>query len=66
MQKREMIIYLLVAASSVLLISFTVHMFIGGVVDEETETNITLGVMAAWTVGLVGLGWDIKRKRGKR
>jgi len=66
MQKREMIIYLLVAGSSILLISFTVHMFIGGIVSEETETNITLGVMAVWTAGLIGLGWDIKRKRGKR
>ena len=66
MQKREMAIYLLVAASSVLLISFTVHMFIGGVVDEQTETNITLGVMGVWTLVLAGLGWDIKRKRGRR
>lgn len=66
MQKREIAVYLLVAASSVLLISFVVHMFIGGVVDEQTETDITLAVMAVWTLGLVGLGFDIRRKRRRR
>ncbi len=66
MQKREMMIYLLVAGSSILLISFVVHMFIGGIVDEQTETDITLGVMGLWTLGLIGLGYDIRRKRRQR
>lgn len=66
MQKREMLVYLLVAGSSVLLISFVVHMFIGGMVDEQTETDITLGVMGLWTLGLIGLGYDIRRKRRQR
>lgn len=66
MQKREIAIYLLVAASSLFLMSYVVHMMIGGLVTEETQINITIGVLVFWTLGLTALGWDIaKKRRGK-
>ena len=63
MQKREIAIYLLVAASSLFLTSYVVHMLIGGLVSAEMQTNITIGVLIFWTIGLTALGWDIAKKR---
>ncbi len=60
---REGLVYLLIAAGSLLLISYLPHMFIGGLVEEETETKIQIGVTAVWAIGLAFLGWDIVRRR---
>lgn len=66
MQKREIAIYVLVGISSILMVSYVVHMFIGGLVSEETETNVTLVVMGIWTALIVWMGWDIARRRRRR
>lgn len=66
MQKREIFIYLLVACSSLFIISYVVHMFVGGLVSEETENQITIGVLIGWALMLTLLGLDIARKRRRR
>jgi len=60
---KEAIIYLIVAISSLLLMAYTVHMFVGGLVDEETENMITIIVLGVSTTIMAFLGWDIVRRR---
>lgn len=63
---KETIIYLVVAISSLLLMAYTVHMFVGGLVDEETEDMITLIVLGVSATVMAVLGWDIVRRRNNR
>ncbi len=63
---KETIIYLVVAISSLLLMAYTVHMFVGGLVDEETEDMITLIVLGVSATVMAVLGWDIVRRRTNR
>jgi len=60
---KEAIIYLIVAISSLLLMAYTVHMFVGGLVDEETENMITMIVLGVSATIMAFLGWDIVRRR---
>ncbi len=66
MQKREMAIYIFVALSSLLVVSYTVHMLIGGLVSEELETQITIGVTLFWACLIIAAGFDIAKRRGLR
>ena len=61
--KREIFIYLLIATSSLLMISYLPHMFLDGLVSNETKFNITVGVTIFWALGLTALGVDIVKKR---
>jgi len=61
--KREIAIYLLIATSSLLMISFMPHMFLEGLVSQETEDKVQIIVTIVWFLGLCGLGIDIVRKR---
>lgn len=61
--KREIAVYLLIATSSLLMISFLPHMLIGGLVEESLEKNIQIIVTIVWAIGLTALGVDIVKKR---
>ena len=61
--KAEIAIYLLIAAGSLLMISFIPHMFLDGLVSDELKENITVGITIFWAFGLAALGYDIVRKR---
>ena len=61
--KLEIFIYLLIATSSLLMISYLPHMFLDGLVSNETKFNITVGVTIFWALGLTALGVDIVKKR---
>ncbi len=63
---KEVIIYLIVAVSSLLLMAYTVHMFVGGLVEEETEHTIMIVVLAISATVMAFLGWDIVRRRTGR
>jgi len=63
MRKSEIAIYLFVALSSLLMISYTVRMFAEGILEEERIIQIQIVVTIVWAVGLAGLGWDIAKKR---
>ncbi len=60
---KETIIYLIVAISSLLLMAYTVHMFVGGLVEEETQYMITIIVLGIAVTVMAFLGWDIVRRR---
>jgi len=64
--KGEIAVYLLIACGSLLMISFMPHMFLDGLVEQETEDKIQVIVTVLWAIGLCGLGVDIVRKRTGR
>jgi len=61
--KAEVAIYLLIAAGSLLMISYLPHMLLDGLVEDELKENITIWLTAFWAVGLAALGVDIVKKR---
>ena len=63
---KEVIIMLVVAVSSLFILGYTVHMFIGGLVSESTETWITIAVCSIGAIVLAFLGFDIAKQRSKR
>ncbi|MDH5218930.1 MAG: hypothetical protein OEX19_14610 [Gammaproteobacteria bacterium] len=63
MRKSEIAIYLFVALSSLLMISYTVRMFAEGILEEEKIVQIQIVVTIIWAIGLTALGWDIAKKR---
>ena len=60
---REIVIYLIVAISSLILFAYTVHMFVGGLVEESTEKLL---MVIAVTIGAIVMGFmarDIANRR---
>jgi len=60
---KEAIVYGIVAISSLILLGYTVHMFIGGIVSERTETLATAVVMIIGAVAIGFMAWDVIRRR---
>lgn len=62
---KELAIYLLVAITTTVLMAYTVHMMLGGLVEESTEHGI-MAVVVVITITVIGfMFWDvIKRRRG--
>ncbi len=60
---KEIIIYSIAGVASLFIFGYTIHMFVGGLVEEETETLL---IAAACTIAAVVMGlmvWDIKKRR---
>jgi len=62
---REIILYAIAAISSVVVLGYTVHMFVGGLVKPETESRlITIAcIVGALVVSL--MAWNVIRRRRK-
>jgi membrane protein implicated in regulation of membrane protease activity len=64
---KEILIYAVVAISSMLIMSLVVHMFVGGLVSPETETKLTIGLCALVAALIAYMAWDVvRRRRGER
>jgi len=60
---REIIVYTIISISSLIMLAYTVHMFIGGLVSERTE-HITMAIVIC--IGATGIGLmarDIVKRR---
>jgi len=60
---KEFIIYTIAAISSLIVLGYSVHMFVGGLVSEDTETWL---ISAACTIGFAVISfmyWDVMRRR---
>lgn len=63
---KEIIIYGIAALSSLTLLAYTVHMFIGGLVSEQTETIAMIVVTGIGAAGIGVLAWKaVKIRRGQ-
>ncbi len=63
---REILLYGVAALSSIVVLGYSVHMFIGGLVSHETEV---FAISAACTVGAAVIGvmwWDVARRRPRK
>jgi putative Mn2+ efflux pump MntP len=63
---KEAILLIFVAASSIFILGYSIHMLIGGLVAEATEQWIIVCACLLGTVILAFLGWDIIRQRRLR
>lgn len=60
---KEIILYTIAGISSLFVLGYSVHMFVGGLVAPETETAI---IVAACSIGVLVIGfmaWDVIRRR---
>lgn len=66
MSGKEIIILIIVACSSLFILGYSVHMFIGGLVAPETETWAIIIACSIGVLVLSYLGFDIikHRRRG--
>lgn len=63
----EALIYLVVAMGSLLILSYAVHMLVGGLVEPETEYQLIALVCIADIIAIGYMTWDvIQRRTGKR
>lgn len=63
---REIIILIVVAISSLFILGYSIHMFIGGLVSPQTEKISIVVAVSIGFVVLLLLGLDIIRQRRKR
>lgn len=60
---QEVIIYLVVALSSLFIMSYAMHMLVGGLVSQKTEYLL---IIVTCTIGVVAIGlmvWDVAQRR---
>jgi hypothetical protein len=62
---KEILIYVLVAASSLFLMTFVAHMLVGGLVSPETEQLVTIGLCSLVACVIGAMAWDVARRRRK-
>jgi hypothetical protein len=62
---KEILIYAVVAASSLFLMTFVVHMIVGGLVSAETEQKLTIGLCGLVACLIGAMAWDVARRRRK-
>jgi hypothetical protein len=63
---KEILIYAIVAASSLFLMTFVVHMIVGGLVSPETEQKLTYGLCALVACLIGAMAWDVARRRRRK
>jgi hypothetical protein len=60
---KEVFVYLMIGASSLLMISYLPHMFLTGYVEDSTVSKVQIGITIIWAIGLIFIGMDIVKKR---
>ena len=63
---KEIIIFSLVSISSIFILGYSVHMFIGGLVSEETEIIVITIACILGTLVVAYMAWDIINIRKKK
>ena len=63
---KETLILILVAGSSIFILGYSIHMLIGGLVDETTERWIITAACLTGAAVVAFMGWDILRQRRRR
>jgi hypothetical protein len=62
----EILIYLIIAAGSLFMMGYTVHMFVGGLVSQETEYFL-IALTCLIVACIIGyMAWDVIQKRKGR
>ena len=65
--KKEIVIYLIAACTSLIVLSYAVHMFVGGLVSIETERLLMVIVDLIAVAAMGYMAWDVvQHRRGGR
>lgn len=60
---KELFIYLLVAIAGLVVLGYSVHMLIGGLVSEATEYRVIAIACLLGAAVMAFLAWDVIRRR---
>lgn len=60
---REIFIYGVAAVGSLFILGYSIHMFVGGLVSQETETALIIGACSVGAVGIGFMAWDVVKRR---
>jgi len=60
---RELLIYGISGCASLFILGYTVHIFIGGLVEERTELISIIVAVSIGAVVVSWMAWDILRAR---
>jgi len=61
---KELLVYGVSGIASLFIFGYCVHIFVGGVVSEQSELLIMIAVVSVCAAGMFWLGWDtVKRRR---
>ncbi|MBI5919740.1 MAG: hypothetical protein HY849_10275 [Nitrosomonadales bacterium] len=63
MKPAEILTYAVVAASSLLVMGFVVHMLVGGLVSEQTEIALIVTVVILDAIAIGFMARDVIRRR---
>jgi hypothetical protein len=64
---KEILIYLVVAVSGLLVMSYSVHMLVGGLVSPETEYMLINATILIGVAAIAFMAWDvIQRRKGRK
>jgi len=63
---KEIILYGIVSISSLCILAFTVHMFVGGLVEEKTETLIMVGIVLTAATAMGFMVRDVLQRRREK
>lgn len=63
MKPGEILTYAIVAASSLFIMGFVVHMLVGGMVSEQTETTLIAIVCTIDAIAIGFMARDVIRRR---
>jgi len=63
---KEILIYAVLACSSLFIFGFAVHMLVGGLVSPRTEILLIAGACTSAAVVMLVLAWDVIRRRHDR
>jgi len=63
----EILIYLVAAISALFIAGYAMHMFIGGLVSPEAETQLIIAACVIVASVIAYMAWDvIQRRRGRK
>ena len=60
---REIIIYSISAIAALIVLGYSVHMFVGGLVEPTTERMLITGACLIGGVVIGLMAWDVMRRR---
>jgi len=63
---KEILVYAIVAASALFLMTFVVHMLVGGLVSPHTEQILTIGLCSLVACLIGAMAWDVVRRRRRK
>ncbi len=63
---KELFIYGISGLASLFIFGYTVHMFVGGLVSEQTEILLIVAVVLISAAALGYIAWDTMRRRQQR